>query len=59
MFIRWFHYGYGVYSFYIVPETDEQKAKRLLIETALANENTTLQQWQSLAISDHGLVNGK
>lgn len=43
---------------FIVPETEEEKVKRLQIEIALANENTKLSQWQALAISSCGLVNG-
>lgn len=42
----------------IVPETEEEKVKRSRIELTLKNENATLADWQSLAISDYGLVNG-
>lgn len=45
-------------KWFIVPETEEEKEKRVLIDDALANENTKLSQWQALAISSCGLVNG-
>lgn len=42
-----------------VPENAEEKAKRRLIEDALKDPNTTLEQWKKFAKSEYGLINGE
>lgn len=40
-------------------ESETEKQKRILIENALQDKSSTLATWQTLAITEHGLVNGK
>lgn len=42
-----------------VPENAEEKAKRRLIESALKDPETSLEQWRDFARSDYGLINGE
>lgn len=41
------------------PENKEEKAKRRLIEIALKDPKTTIEQWREFAKSEYGLINGK
>jgi hypothetical protein len=42
----------------LVPENREEKAKRLLIEEALKDPNTSIETWRGFAKSEYGLING-
>lgn len=42
-----------------VPENQEEKAKRRLIEDALKDPNTPIEKWREFAKSEYGLINGK
>lgn len=44
---------------FTVPENTDEKAKRKLIEQALKDPNTTIEQWRQFAKSEYGLINGK
>lgn len=41
-----------------VPENQEEKAKRKLIEDALKDPNTPLERWREFAKTEYGLING-
>jgi len=41
-----------------VPENQEERAKRRLIEAALKDPSTSLEQWRTFAKSEYGLING-
>lgn len=43
----------------LVPENQEEKAKRRLIEEALKDPNTPIEKWREFAKSEYGLINGK
>lgn len=48
-----------MFVFSIGLETEDEKLKRTIIETALNNGRSSLETWQKLAIDEFGLVNGK
>ncbi|KAG5669673.1 hypothetical protein PVAND_017556 [Polypedilum vanderplanki] len=43
-------------SFEVFPENAEEKAKRKLIENALKNPKTSLEEWREFAKSEYGLI---
>lgn len=43
----------------LVPENQEEKAKRRLIEEALKDPSTTVEKWREFAKSEYGLINGE
>lgn len=48
-----------IVALFVAPENREEKAKRCLIEEALKNPNTTIEQWREFAKSEYGLINGE
>lgn len=43
---------------FLVPENQEEKTKRKLIEDALKDPNTPVEKWREFAKSEYGLING-
>lgn len=42
----------------LVPENQEERAKRRLIEEALKDPSTTIEKWREFAKTEYGLING-
>lgn len=42
----------------LVPENAEEKAKRKLIENALKNPKTSIEEWREFAKTEYGLISG-
>lgn len=43
----------------VVPENQEEKTKRRLIEEALKDPETPIETWREFARSEYGLINGE
>lgn len=48
-----------VILFCVVPENQEEKTKRRLIEEALKDPDTPIEKWREFARSEYGLINGE
>lgn len=54
---KMFLFGFKFHIVLIDIENKEEQAKRVLIEAALNDSSTTLEQWRNFAITEYGLVN--